>query len=220
MNKSMSVQQAVSDIGNGASIMVGGFGGVGTSTTIIDALIEKGVKNLTLITNDTAVPEFAHGKMIVNKQIKKLIGSHIGTNPETGRQMLAGELEVELVPQGTFAEKIRAGGAGLGGVLTPTGVGTLVEEGKQKLIVDGREYLLEKPLRADFAVLFAHKADKNGNLVFRRASRNFNPMMALAADKVLVEVEELVEVGEIDPDEVMVPGVVVDRIVLKGGTSI
>ena len=137
--------------------------------------------------------------------MKKVIASHIGTNPETGRQMIAGEMEVELVPQGTLAERVRAGGSGLGGILTPTGVGTVVEEGKEKITVDGREYLLEKPLRAEVALLKAYKADKAGNLVYHRSARNFNPFMALAADLVIVQVEKLVEVGEIDPDDVMTP---------------
>jgi acetate CoA/acetoacetate CoA-transferase alpha subunit len=151
--------------------------------------------------------------------VKKIIASHIGTNPETGRQMIAGETVVELVPQGTLAERIRAGGAGLGGILTPTGLGTVVEEGKEKLLVNGKEYLLELPLRADIALLKAYKADKAGNLIYRQSARNFNPIMALAADLVIVEVEEVVEVGEIKPDEVMTPGILVDKVVCCGRIS-
>ena len=149
------------------------------------------------------------------KKCKRVITSHIGTNPETGRQMISGELDVELVPQGTLAERVRAGGSGLGGILTPTGVGTVVEEGKEKITVDGREFLLEKPLRADIALLKAYKADKAGNLVYHRSARNFNPIMAMAADTVIVEVEHIVEVGEIDPDEVMTPGILIDRIIVQ-----
>jgi len=151
--------------------------------------------------------------MVVNKQLKKIIVSHIGTNKETGRQMNAGELEVELVPQGTLAERIRCGGAGLGGFLTPTGVGTIIEQGKSRLVLDGKSYLLERPLRADAALLKAWKADTFGNLVFRKAARNFNPLMAMAADLVIVEAEEVVEAGALDPDQVMTPGVLVDMIV-------
>ncbi len=153
------------------------------------AILDSNVKDLTLIANDTAFIETGVGPLIMNRRVKKVIASHIGTNPETGRQMIAGELDVELVPQGTLAERVRAGGSGLGGVLTPTGVGTVVEEGKEKLTVDGREYLLEKPLRADVALLKAYKADKAGNLVYHRSARNFNPLMALAADTVIVQVE-------------------------------
>jgi len=205
---------------DGMTIMVGGFLGVGNPLTLVDALVKKGVRDLTLIANDTARPELGIGKLVVNKQLKKAMVSHIGTNPETGRQMIAGELNVELIPQGTLAERIRCGGAGLGGFLTPTGVGTIVEEGKQRLVLNGKSYLLELPLRAEVALLSAHKADKFGNLVFRRSTRNFNPVMAFAADVVIVEAKQIVEIGEIDPDEVMVTGVVVDWIVQgKGGKA-
>jgi len=194
-------------------LMIGGFLASGTPDIFIDALIEKGVKNLTLIGNDTGFPDRGVGRLIVSKQIGKIIVSHVGTNKETGRQMNAGEIEYELVPQGTLAERIRSAGAGLGGFLTPTGVGTIVEEGKQKLTVNGRDYLLELPLRADIALLHAWRADKAGNLVYRLAARNFNPLMALAADLVIVSAEEIVEVGELDPDAVVTPGTLVDMIV-------
>ncbi len=217
MAKVASREEIVSLFRDGMSVMVGGFLAVGTPASLVQFLLAKGVKDLTLIGNDTAVPDKGVGPLIVNKRVKKAIVSHIGTNPETGRQMMAGELEVELTPQGTLAERIRAGGAGLGGILTPTGVGTIVEEGKQKIVVNGREYLLELPLRADIALLKAHKVDKAGNLVFRKSARNFNPLMALAADIVVVEAEQLVEIGEIDPDEVMTPGIVVDKIFYGGG---
>ncbi|MGE5542325.1 MAG: acetate CoA-transferase subunit alpha [Bacillota bacterium] len=214
MDKLRTIDQAVAGIRDGMTVMIGGFLGCGTPEKIVDRLVAKGVKDLTLIANDTAMPEKGIGKMIVNRQFKKIMVSHIGTNPITGKQMIAGELEVHLIPQGTLAERIRAGGAGLGGVLTPTGLGTVVEEGKQKVVVDGREFLLETPLKADVAFLKAHKADRRGNLVYRRAARNFNPIMATAADLVIAEIEHIVENGELDPDHVITPGVFVDMLVL------
>lgn len=221
IDKVITISDALAKVKDGMTVMAGGFLGVGTPLSLVDALAAAGTRNLTLIANDTATPELGLGKLVVNRQIKKAIVTHIGTNPETGRQMMAGELEVELTPQGTLAERIRAGGSGLGGFLTPTGVGTVVETGKQKITVGDREFLLEQPIRADVALLYAHKADKAGNLVFRRAARNFNPVMALAADIVIVEVGQLVETGAIDPDEVMVPGIVVDYIVPpKGGEAV
>ena len=211
------MKEVSSMFSDGMTIMAGGFMGVGTPQALVNAMLEAEVKDITLIANDTAFTETGVGPLIVNKRVKKVIASHIGTNPETGRQMIAGEMEVELVPQGTLAERVRAGGAGLGGVLTPTGVGTVVEEGKEKITVDGREYLLEKPLRAEVALLKAYKADKAGNLIYHRSARNFNPLMALAADTVIVQVEQIVEIGEIDPDEVMTPGILVDKIFVQGG---
>lgn len=216
MNKVVTLDEALSHIKSGMTIAVGGFLGCGTPHTIINALVEKGVKDLTLICNDTAYVDFGTGKLIVNKQIKRLYASHIGTNKETGNQMNAGELEVHLNPQGTLAERLRAAGTGLGGFLTPTGVGTPIEEGKEKMVIDGKTYLLEKPLKADVALIFGHKVDKKGNIVYRGATRNFNPLMALAADLVIVEAENLVEVGEISPDDVETPGMLVDYIVVGG----
>ena len=216
MNKITTIEEISSIFKNGMSIMVGGFLGVGTSENLVTILMKSDVKDITLIANDTAFTEKGVGPLIVNRRVTKAIVSHIGTNQETGRQMIAGELDVELVPQGTLAERVRAGGAGLGGVLTPTGVGTVVEEGKQKIEVDGREFLLEKPLRAEVALLKAYKADKAGNLVFHQSARNFNPLMALAADLVIVEVEQLVEIGELDPDAIMTPGILVDKILVQG----
>jgi acetate CoA/acetoacetate CoA-transferase alpha subunit len=195
--------------------MIGGFLGTGTPESLVDGLVEKKIKDLTIIANDTAFIDKGVGKLVVNKQVKKAIVSHIGTNPETGRQMNAGEMEVILVPQGTLAERIRCAGAGLGGVLTPTGVGTVVEQGKEKKEIDGKTYLLELPLKADIALIKAAKADTMGNLVYRRAARNFNPLMAMAADFVIVEAEEIVEVGGLDPDEIMTPGIFVD-LIIKG----
>ena len=216
MNKVVTLDEALNHIKSGMTVAVGGFLGCGTPHTIINALAKKGVKDLTLICNDTAYVDFGTGKLIVNKQIKKLYASHIGTNKETGNQMNAGELEVHLNPQGTLAERLRAAGTGLGGFLTPTGVGTPIEEGKQKMVIDGKTYLLEKPLKADIALILGHKVDKKGNIVYRGATRNFSPLMALAADVVIVEAENLVEVGEISPDDVETPGMLVDYIVVGG----
>ena len=216
MGKIVSVDEAINHIEDGMTIMVGGFLGCGTPHKLVDKLVEKGVKDLTLISNDTSFVDFGVGKLVVNKQIKKLIASHIGTNKETGNQMNSGEMEVQLVPQGTLAEQIRAGGAGLGGFLTPTGLGTVIEEGKEKVEVNGKEYLLELPLRADVALIFGHKVDKAGNIVYNGATRNFNTVMATAADMVIVEAENLVEVGEIDQNDVVTPGLFVDYIVVGG----
>jgi acetate CoA/acetoacetate CoA-transferase alpha subunit len=213
MSKIISIDAAIDKIENGMTLMIGGFLAVGTPEKLVEAVLTKNVQDLTIIANDTAFPDKGIGKLVVNRQLKKVIVSHIGTNPETGRQMNAGELEVELVPQGTLAEQIRAGGFGLGGILTPTGVGTLVEQCKQKITIAGREYLLELPLKADVALIKAAKADKAGNLVFRKAARNFNPLMATAATVVIVEAQEIVETGLIDPDEVMTPGIFITYLV-------
>ncbi len=198
---------------DGMTIMFGGFMGVGTPEGLVAALRESGVGELTLIGNDTAFPETGVGPLIEDGQVSRVVVSHIGTNPRTGKRMLDGNLSVELIPQGTLIERIRCGGGGLGGVLTPTGVGTPVEEGKQRMTIDGRDYLLELPLRADLALLKAHRADPFGNLVYQRAARNFNPVIAMAADCVLVEVDELCS-EPFDPDIVVTPGVLVDHIVL------
>jgi len=213
MNKIKTLEEITALFKDGQVMMIGGFICAGTPETFVDALIEKGIKDLTVIANDTGFPDRGIGKLVVNKRIKKLIASHVGTNKETGRQMNSGEMDVTLVPQGTLAERIRAAGVGLGGILTPTGVGTIVEEGKQKLNIDGREYLLEIPLKAEIALLHAYKADKSGNLVYRMMSRNFNPLMAMAADMVIVSAEHIVEVGELEPDEIVTPGTFVDIII-------
>lgn len=191
--------------------MIGGFLRCGTPAKLIDELVKNNISGLTLIANDTSTPDFDRGKLIVNKQIKKAIVAHIGTNPETGRQMNAGELEVELVPMGTLVERIRSGGAGLGGFLTPTGVGTIVEQGKQIMEIDGRKYLFEKPLRADFALIYATKIDKFGNAFLEGTTRNFNPVMATAAETVIVEAEEISD-EPLNPNEVTIPGIFVDYI--------
>lgn len=194
------------------SIMVGGFLGCGTPETLIDIIIASGVKNLTIIVNDTSFVDRGVGRLVAAKQVARVITSHIGTNPETGKQMVEGTLAVELVPQGTLAERIRAAGAGLGGVLTPTGVGTIVEEGKQKLTIYGHEYLVELPLRADLAVINGSTVDKAGNVVYNATTRNFNPLMAMAAHTVVVEAEKLVEIGTIMPELVMTPAPLVTHI--------
>jgi len=198
---------------DGMTVMFGGFLGTGTPAGIVQAICAADVRDLTLIGNDSGLPVPGVAPLIAQGRVRRLIASHIGTNPETGRQMMAGKIEVELVPQGTLAERIRCGGAGLGGFLTPTGVGTVVEEGKTKMQVGGRDYLLELPLRADIAIIKAKTADTHGNLVYDRAARNFNPLIALAADIVLVEADEIVGAGAIDPDHVMTPAALVDHIV-------
>ncbi|NLE83000.1 MAG: 3-oxoacid CoA-transferase subunit A [Chloroflexi bacterium] len=216
MNKLISLEDAVNLVRDGDTIMIGGFLAVGTPERLIDALIAKGAKDLTLICNDTGFIDRGVGKMVVERMFTKIYASHVGTNKETGRQMLEGETEVILVPQGTLIEQIRAGGFGLGGVLTKTGLGTLVEEGKQIVEVDGERYLLEKPMRANIALLFAEKADLSGNLTFHGATRNFNTYMGAAADISIVEAGEVVAIGDMFPDEVVVPGVFVNYIVDGG----
>ncbi len=213
----MSPDEAVRDIPDGATIMIGGFNVGGVPYSLIEALIRKGVKDLTLICNDTAYEDVGHGKLIANGQVRKVIASHIGLNRITQKLYNEGKLEVEFVPQGTLAERIRAGGFGLGGILTPTGVGTLAEEGKQVIEINGRKYLLELPLRADFALIRARKADRVGNLWYWGNARNFNPLMAAAADIVIAEVDVVVGIGEINPNDVHTPGILVDRIVVAGG---
>jgi acetate CoA/acetoacetate CoA-transferase alpha subunit len=215
MKKQVTLQEAVDQIKDGMTIMVGGFLAVGAPTQIVDALVEKGVKDLTLICNDTAFPDQSIGKLIVNRQVKKLYVSHIGTNPETSNQMNAGELEVEFCPQGTLAERIRAKGAGLGGVLTATGLGTIIAEGKEVITVDGKEYLLEKPLGADVAIIGASIADEAGNLIYKGTTQNFNPLMATAADIVIAEAEEVVATGTLAPETIHTSGVYVDYLYKK-----
>lgn len=212
MNKEITIEDAVSKVNDGMTIMVGGFLAVGAPHQIIDAIAEKGVKDLTLICNDSAYPDKSLGKLIVNKQVKKLIVSHIGTNPETINQLNAKEIEIEFVPQGTLAERIRAKGAGLGGVLTPTGLGTIIADGKEVVTIDGKEYLLERPLGADIALLGATVADESGNLIHRGTTRNFNPIMAMAADMVIAEASEVVKTGELDPENIHTSGIFVDYI--------
>jgi len=207
-----TVVQALEGIEDGATIMVGGFGLVGIPENLIRGLRETGVKNLTVISNNCGVDDFGLGILLENRQIKKMVSSYVGENKEFERQYLAGELEVELVPQGTLAERIRAGGAGVPAFYTPAGVGTPVAEGKEVRVFDGRPYLLERALVADFALVKAWRGDRSGNLLYRRTARNFNPMIAAAGQVTIAEVEEVVEVGALDPDRVHTPGVYVQRL--------
>ncbi|WP_262298285.1 CoA transferase subunit A [Microvirga sesbaniae] len=214
--KTISLQDAAAMIPAGATLMVGGFMGVGTPEPLVDELVRQQKGDLTVIANDTAAPGIGIGKLITAKLLRRVIVSHIGLNPETQKQMLAGDLQVDLVPQGTLAERIRAGGFGLGGILTATGVGTIAAEGKQTVAVDGRDYLLEPALRADFALVHAFIADYLGNLGYVLTARNFNPLMAMAAETVVVQAENIVPVGVIAPDHVMTPAPVVDYLIAKG----
>ncbi|MBI4551246.1 MAG: 3-oxoacid CoA-transferase subunit A [Candidatus Latescibacteria bacterium] len=209
----MTADEAVALIEPEQTVMIGGFVTVGSPHTLIDALVRRGTRPIRLIVTDNGFEDRGIGRLIVNRQVSQEFVSHIGLCPETGRQMAAGEMDVTLVPQGTLIEQIRASGAGLGGVLTPTGLGTAVEQGKPKIQVDGREYLLEKPLRADVALIRAYRADRQGNLVYRRVMRNFNPTMATAARLTIAEVDEVVEVGDLDPEHVETPFVYVDILV-------
>src|SRR5512137_2310598 len=202
MNKFLGCTEAVEMIPDGAVIMIGGFMGVGSPHRMIAEMVRQGRKDLTIIANDTGTPGFGIGQLVAAKRIRKLIASHIGLNPETQRQVISGEMEAELCPQGTLAERIRAGGFGLGGVLTPTGIGTIIAEGKQVIELDGKQYLLEKPLTADFSLIAAHRSDYRGNLEYSRTVRNFNAVMATAGRTVIAEPERIVPTGVIPPDAV------------------
>jgi acetate CoA/acetoacetate CoA-transferase alpha subunit len=214
--KSISVEDAVALIPDGASLMIGGFMGVGTPERLIDELARQGKRDLTIIANDTAMPGRGIGKLITSGLVDKAVASHIGLNPETQQQMISGTIAVELVPQGTLIERIRAGGFGLGGVLTPTGVGTVVEENKRRIEVGGKSYLLETALRADFALVHAFLADYLGNLSYALTARNFNPVIAMAADTVIVTADHVVPIGVIAPDHVVTPAPLVDYLVANG----
>ncbi len=213
--KTISIEDAVALIPDGASLMVGGFMGVGTPERLVDELVRQGKRNLVVIANDTALPGRGVGKLVDAKLVGRAVASHIGLNPEAQRQMIAGETAVDLVPQGTLIERIRAGGYGLGGILTPTGLGTVVEEGKQRIEVDGKTYLLEAALRADFALVHAFLADYVGNLSYALTARNFNPVIALAADTVIATADHIVPVGVIAPDHVATPAALVDYLVIN-----
>lgn len=204
---------------DGQTIMVGGFMTCGTPEGLVDLLVEMNLRDLTVVCNDAGLPGKGVGKLLKNGQIRKLIASHIGLNPEAGQQMNDGVLEVQLVPQGTLAERIRAGGAGLGGILTHVGVGTIVEEAKQKIVVDGHEFLLELPMKADVTLLYGSRADTAGNVYYKGTTRNFNPVMAMAGATVIVETDELVQAGQMAPEDAMTPGVLVDYVVAKGGSK-
>jgi acetate CoA/acetoacetate CoA-transferase alpha subunit len=214
--KTVSSEEAVSIIPDGATVMIGGFMGVGTPERLIDEIVRQGKRNLTVIANDTAAPGRGIGKLVDAGLINRTITSHIGLNPETQKQMIAGKIAVDLVPQGTLIERIRAGGFGLGGVLTPTGVGTVVEEGKQKVQVNGATYLIETALHAEFALIDAFLADYLGNLSYALTARNFNPVIAMAADTTIVTAEHIVPVGVIAPDHVVTPAPLVHYLVTNG----
>ena len=213
MNKVLaSAAEAVDRIPDGATVLMGGFGLCGIPETLIDALHARGTKGLTVISNNAGIDDFGIGVLLRSRQVRKMIATYVGENKEFERQFLTGEIDVELVPQGTFAERIRAGGAGIGGFFTPAGYGTLVAEGKETRLIDGKPYVLEQPIRADFAFIKAWRGDRAGNLVYRKTARNFNPVMATAAAVTIAEVEHLVEPGEIDPDHVVTPGIFVKHI--------
>jgi acetate CoA/acetoacetate CoA-transferase alpha subunit len=211
--RTLPLEQAVAMIPDGATLMIGGFMGVGTPERLVDEIVRQGKRKLTVIANDTAKPDAGVGKLVSAKLVRTAIVSHIGLNPEAQQQMIAGEMVVELVPQGTLIERIRAGGYGLGGILTPTGVGTVVEEGKRKISVNGKEYLLELPLRADFALVHSFLADYLGNLAYALTARNFNPLIAMASATVIADAEHIVPVGLIAPDHVVTPATLVDYVV-------
>jgi acetate CoA/acetoacetate CoA-transferase alpha subunit len=212
MKTAIKTEDAAGMIGEGAVLLVGGFMAVGSPLRLIDAILKRGVGGLTVVCNDLALPDRGVGKLVASGLVKRAIVSHIGLNPVAQQKMMAGELEIELVPQGTLVERIRAAGYGLGGVLTATGLGTPVEDGKQIVEVDGRPFILEKPIRGDFALIACHHADYVGNLGYVLTAHNFNPIMALAADTVIAEPELIVPVGVIPPDFVKTPGVVVDHL--------
>ncbi|MGL6108008.1 3-oxoacid CoA-transferase subunit A [Romboutsia sp.] len=213
MNKVVNLDTVKELLKDDITIMIGGFLGCGTPESLIDVVIESNIQNITIIANDTAFVDKGIGRIIVNNQVKSVIASHIGTNTETGRLMNEGKIEVELSPQGTLIERVRAGGYGLGGVLTPTGVGTLVEKDKHRLTIDGKQYLLEMPLRADLALVKGNIVDDFGNTIYLGTTKNFNPMIAMASDLVVVEADEIVECGTLNKDMIMTPGVIVDYIV-------
>src|SRR6185312_9710566 len=216
MNKVLQrAEEAVALVPDGATIMMGGFGLCGIPEHLIEALRIRGTKDLTIISNNAGVDEFGIGRLLRARQLKKMIASYVGENKEFERQVIAGEIDVELIPQGTLAERIRAGGAGIGGFFTPTGFGTVVAEGKETRVIDGKSYVFEQPLRAGFAFVKAWRGDRKGNLIYRRTARNFNPVMATAAEVTIAEVEELVEPGRLDPDAIVTPGIFV-RHILQG----
>jgi acetate CoA/acetoacetate CoA-transferase alpha subunit len=218
-NKFGRIEDALAVIHDGSTVMFGGFGGIGNPPTLIKGIVEKGVKDLTLIGNDTAFPNIGIGQLIKHKQAKKVIASHIGSNPLAGQQMVDGELEVEFSPQGTLAERIRAGGVGIPAFLTDVGIGSMVEEGKEIIVLNEKEYLLETALRADVSIVYAKKADRFGNLIYETSARNTNPLVAMAGTFTIAEVEEIVEMGELDPTEIITPGIFVDLIIQSKGVD-
>ncbi|MBH0173230.1 CoA transferase subunit A [Fictibacillus sp. 23RED33] len=219
VDKQITLESASAYFRNGMSLMVGGFGGVGAPPTLVNLILEKNINDIFLISNDTGFPWIGPGKLITEKRVKKLIASHIGSNPEAGKQMQEGSLEVQFVPQGTLAEKIRAGGMGLGGILVDVGLGTVVEVNKEKVIVNNKEYMIEPALIADVSIVYAKKADRYGNLIYDKSARNTNPLVATAGQITIAEVEEIVPVGSLDPEEIVTPGVFIDYIIQSKGVD-
>ncbi|MED3690700.1 CoA transferase subunit A [Peribacillus butanolivorans] len=218
-NKIVTLEEALEYITDGSTLMYGGFGGVGTPPTLIQGILDKGVKELTLIGNDTGFPDIGIGRLVTLERAKKVIASHIGSNPNAGRLMTEGKLQVEFSPQGTLAERIRAGGVGLGGIFVDVGIGTIAEEGKDKMVIDGKEYLIETALTSEVSIVYAKKADLLGNLVFDKSARNFNPLVAMAGAFTIAEVEEIVPVGELDPECIATPGIYVDMVIPTKGVN-
>ncbi|WP_311202566.1 CoA transferase subunit A [Peribacillus aracenensis] len=218
-NKIVTMEEALEHISDGCTLMYGGFGGVGTPPTLVQGILDKGVKELTLIGNDTGFPDIGIGRLVTAERAKKVIASHIGSNPNAGRLMTEGKLQVEFSPQGTLAERIRAGGVGLGGIFVDVGIGTIAEEGKDKMVIEGKEYLVETALTAEVSIVHAKKADSLGNLVYDKTACNFNPLVAMAGTFTIAEVEEIVPVGELHPECIATPGIYVDMVIPTKGVN-
>jgi acetate CoA/acetoacetate CoA-transferase alpha subunit len=218
-NKIVTMEEALEHISDGCTLMYGGFGGVGTPPTLVQGILDKGVKELTLIGNDTGFPDIGIGRLVTAERAKKVIASHIGSNPNAGKLMTEGKLQVEFSPQGTLAERIRAGGVGLGGIFVDVGIGTIAEEGKEKIVIEGKEYLVETALTAEVSIVHAKKADSLGNLVYDKTACNFNPLVAMAGAFTIAEVEEIVPAGELDPECIATPGIYVDMVIPTKGVN-
>ena len=218
-NKIVTLEEALEHISDGCTLMYGGFGGVGTPPTLVQGILAKGVKDLALIGNDTGFPDIGIGRLVTAERAKKVIASHIGSNPNAGRLMTEGKLQVEFSPQGTLAERIRAGGVGLGGIFVDVGIGTIAEEGKNKIVIEGKEYLVETALTAEVSIVHAKKADSLGNLVYDKTACNFNPLVAMAGAFTIAEVEEIVPAGELDPECIATPGIYVDMVIPTKGVN-
>ncbi|MFJ7467350.1 CoA transferase subunit A [Peribacillus frigoritolerans] len=218
-NKIVTMEEALEHISDGCTLMYGGFGGVGTPPTLVQGILDKGVKELTLIGNDTGFPDIGIGRLVTAERAKKVIASHIGSNPNAGKLMTEGKLQVEFSPQGTLAERIRAGGVGLGGIFVDVGIGTIAEEGKDKIVIKGKEYLVETALTAEVSIVHAKKADSLGNLVYDKTACNFNPLVAMAGAFTIAEVEEIVPAGELDPECIATPGIYVDMVIPTKGVN-
>ncbi|MGG3556845.1 CoA transferase subunit A [Peribacillus frigoritolerans] len=218
-NKIVTMEEALEHISDGCTLMYGGFGGVGTPPTLVQGILDKGVKELTLIGNDTGFPDIGIGRIVTAERAKKVIASHIGSNPNAGKLMTEGKLQVEFSPQGTLAERIRAGGVGLGGIFVDVGIGTIAEEGKDKIVIEGKEYLVETALTAEVSIVHAKKADSQGNLVYDKTACNFNPLVAMAGAFTIAEVDEIVPAGELDPECIATPGIYVDMVIPTQGVN-